>query len=644
MQRVPRLRDGPSNGPSVDVQRPDGVTVLHAAPDAPRRFPAGPEVRKAIILAAGTGQRLRPLTDNLPKCLVEVEGEPILFRTLNTLAQYGIREVVIVVGHCADQVIEAVGHNFKGIDIKFVRAPQYDTTNNIVSLWEARQHCDEDLLLIEGDVIFEGEALRRLLAYDGNAMAVAPHRSWFSGTVIRQSADGKVTSMILGADQGTSFDYTDVFKTVNIYRLDGRFLREHYVPALSAEIARGNVDVYYESVLKDLIATGAAEFQAVDVGDRLWYEVDDYDDLETAGYIFASPAERFERVQRLHGGYWRYGFKDHSYLYNLYFPPDEMLSQFHQDLRNIVTNYPVGQAELMRLVANWTAAPVEQHAVANGASELIKILGCDHTARLTIPVPSFNEYESVVAPANLNRFYLDQTSFDLDVEAFAAAAIRARSSAAVVVTPNNPTSLSVPRAALLYLAEQLRAHDCLLVVDESFIEFSGAGAESGLQPALDANPNLVIVKSMSKVFGIAGLRLGYLLSANTALVESVRRKLPIWNVNGLGEAFLRSLGRFRRQFEASCDRVKADRDDLYEMLLTVPGIQPFKPDANFVFCRIEHPALTGPDLVKRLFFEHNTLTKDCAGKSMQEGDRYIRIASRTPEENRQLVEALRRLD
>ena len=620
------------------------MTILHASPDASPNSSAATEVRKAIILAAGSGQRLRPLTDNLPKCLVEVEGEPILFRTLGTLAQYGVREVVIVVGHCADQVMAAVGKSFKGIDVKFVQAPQYETTNNIVSLWEARAHCDEDLLLIEGDVIFEGEALRRLLAGQGNVMAVAPYRSWFSGTVVRKTDDGKVTSMILGADQGTSFDYADAFKTVNIYRLDGKFLRDRYIPALSAAVEQGNVSVYYESVFKDLIATGEVEFQAVNVGDRLWYEVDDYDDLETAAYIFASPAERFERVQRLHGSYWRYGFKDHSYLYNLYFPPEEMLAQFHQDLRNIVTNYPVGQAELTRLVANWTAAPAEQHVVANGASELIKILGRDHAARVTIPVPSFNEYENVVEPSNLNRFYLDQTSFDLDVESFAAAAIRARSDAAVVVTPNNPTALSVPRDALLYLAERLRAHDCRLIVDESFIEFSDAGAEASLQLELDANPNLVIVKSMSKVFGIAGLRLGYLLSADTDLVESVRRELPIWNVNGLGEAFLRSLGRFRRQFDASCERVKADRNELYTMLLDVPGIQPFKPDANFVFCRLEHPALTGPDLVKRLFFEHNILTKDCAGKSMQDGDRYVRIASRTSDENRQLVEALRRLD
>ena len=620
------------------------MTALKRPQEGASRLPASLDLRKAIILAAGSGQRLRPLTDGLPKCLVEIEGEPILLRTLASLAQYGIREVVIVVGHCSDQVIAAVGKRRDGLDIKFVHAPDYETTNNISSLWEARACCDEDLLLIEGDVIFEGEVLRRVLAAEGNAMAVASYRSWYSGTVVRKSEGGGVTEMSLGADQGKAFDYDDAFKTVNIYRLQKRFLQDYYVPALSAEVARGNVGVYYESVLRDLIAAGRADFDAVDVGDRLWYEVDDHDDLEAAAYLFASPDERFERVQSLHGGYWRYGFSDHSYLYNLYFPPEEMLSHFQQDMRNIITSYPVGQTELCRLLANWTSAPAAQHAVANGASELIKILGRELAGGVTVAVPSFNEYESVLPPGQLNRFHFEPPAFELDVEAFAAAAIRSRSGAAIVVSPNNPTSLSVPREALLDLAARLRGHDCTLFVDESFVDFSKGGREASLQPDLEANPNLVIIMSMSKVFGIAGLRLGYLLSADTALVERVRGQLPIWNINGLAEAFLRSLGRYRRQFSASCDRVKADRDELYEMLLDLPGLQPLPPDANFIFCRIEHPALAGPDLVRRLFAEHNILTKDCADKSMQDGDRYLRIASRTPAENRRLVEVLRRLD
>jgi threonine-phosphate decarboxylase len=244
----------------------------------------------------------------------------------------------------------------------------------------------------------------------------------------------------------------------------------------------------------------------------------------------------------------------------------------------------------------------------------------------------------------LTRFYLDPVTFELDVEAFAKRTIQARSRAAIVVTPNNPTALSVSRAELLFLAERLHRHNILLVVDESFIDFAKDGTENTIQPFLEQFPNIVLIKSMSKVFGIAGLRLGYLLCSDLQVVESVRNALPIWNINGLGEAFLRTIGRYRGEFLASCERVKADRDELYEMLRCLPGIAPLQPDANFLLAKIEHPGLTGADLVQRLFQSHNILIKDCAGKSMQDADRYLRIASRTPAENRKLVEALKRLD
>ncbi len=601
-------------------------------------------LRKAVILAAGSGQRLRPLTDNQPKCLVLVGGESILFRTLSTLVQYGIREVVIVIGHEGQKIIDATHDTFPELQVTFVWAKRYETTNNICSLWEARDHCDEDILLIESDVVFEGEVLRRMLEVDGNAMAIAPHRSWLSGTVVRTSEDRNVTSMFLGSDQDAAFRYDDTFKTANIYRLEKRFLAERYIPALCDEVAQGNVDSYYESILRDLMASGEADFTGVDIGDRLWYEVDDEKDLKAAEKLFAPPQQRLDNVLKLHGSYWRYGFTDHSYLYNLYFPPEEMLRLFQQDLRDIITNYPVGQDELCALVSAWTGAPAEQITVANGASELIKILGRELDGPLTIPVPSFNEYENVIQPQLLNRFYLDQSSFDLDVEAFADSAIRSRSKMAIVVTPNNPTSLSVPKKDLLYLAEKLRKNDCLLIVDESFVEFSCTGVEQSVQPHLAEHENLVLMKSMSKVFGIAGLRIGYALSSDFSVTEQFRREVPIWNINGLAEAFLRSIGEFKQEFFDSCERVKADRDDLYDMLLATPGIQPYRPDANFIFAKINHAALTGPDLVKRLFVEQNILVKDCAGKSMKDADRFVRIASRTPAENQRLVEAFRRLD
>jgi histidinol-phosphate/aromatic aminotransferase/cobyric acid decarboxylase-like protein/NDP-sugar pyrophosphorylase family protein len=601
-------------------------------------------VRRALILAAGLGQRMRPLTADVPKCLVEVNGVPILFSSLRVLASAGVTEAIIVVGHEAAQVRRRVGNNFAGIDIEYVDAPLFDTTNNIRSLWDARQYCDEDILLLEGDVLFDRDVVMRLREQAGSSMAVAPNNANFSGTVVCRDDRGFVTAFILGAELDGRLNGNDAQKTVNIYLLRAEALRTKILPELCRQVDSGNVQAYYETVFRDLVADGTfADLVAVDVSTSRWYELDDYRDLEMAEFMFLSREHQFDRIQSLHGSHWRYGVVDHSYLYNLHFPPPSMLNVLRDELSDIVTNYPVGQTELDRLVAQWTATHPANIVVGNGGAELIKVLGQHFIEKMTIPVPSFNEYENVLRPEQLDRVALDPVTFELDLDAFAESARQAGSDVAVLVTPNNPTALSVDRQAVLELARRLAEHGCRLIVDESFIEFSRAGRSASVEGDVDSHPNLVIIKSMSKVFGIAGLRIGYLLTADQHFAAAVRSHLPIWNLNGMAESFLRQVGRYRSEFAASCEVVRDTCQELYHSLRELPGLAPFRPDANFVFCKITVPGLTGPALARRLYVEHGILIKDCASKTMPEADRYLRIASRTAVENRRLVDALSQL-
>ena len=599
-------------------------------------------VRRAVVLAAGRGRRLHALTGDAPKCLTEIGGEPILERTLNALASEGITEAVVVIGYMGTMVRDRMGSHFGGIDILYVEAPDYATTNNIRSLWDARGYLDQDLVLLEADVAFDAAVVGMLLAQSGSSAAVAPYEPSLSGTVVRRNDAGQVISFVLGADQGPQFAAKDTFKTVNIYVLREQLLREQVLPRLSNAIAAGGVNEYYETILRDCVADPSAEVEiaAIDVSASRWSEIDDDRDLDAAEFQFLDRDAQFDRIQKLHGAYWRYGFVDHSYLYNMHFPPQEMLDVFHSHLREIVTNYPVAQKEVAKLVANWTGANPEHLAVANGAAELIKILGNQFEKRVTIPTPSFNEYEEVVGADGLNRFALDANSFELDVEAFADSAINWQSDTAIIVTPNNPTALSVLQDDVLRLARLLEPHSCRLIVDESFIEFSRAGINGSVEAMVSEHANLVVIKSMSKVFGVAGIRLGYLLSADRGFINAVRASLPIWNINGVAEEFLRIVGRYRREFNASRELTLETCLQLYRELSALPGIEVIEPDANFVLCKLTNPAANGPELARRMYVEHNILIKDCAAKSMPDADRYLRIASRTPAENQHLVTVL----
>ncbi len=354
----------------------------------------------------------------------------------------------------------------------------------------------------------------------------------------------------------------------------------------------------------------------------------------------ADRVAEYEALQTEHGGYWRHGFVDHAYLYNLYFPPESLFDEFRERLHDLVLNYPVAQNVLAGLLGRLIGQPPERLVVANGAAEIIKIVSGHLATRLIIPVPSFNEYANACPPGVAVEFVLDAPGFALDVDRFASEAIAAGADLAVVVSPNNPTSMMVPRADLVRLLSLLEDHGCMLLVDESFIDFSGSGHAESLEQDLAGHRNLAVIKSVSKAYGICGLRIGYLATANSEFAERVRDGLHIWNLNGFAEEFLRVAPAYRREFVESCEAVRGDAAAFHERLNSIPGLRVYRPDANFVFCRLPDEAPSGPEVALELFVEHNILVKDTAGKTMPEADRYLRLACRTRPENESLAAAL----
>jgi threonine-phosphate decarboxylase len=356
---------------------------------------------------------------------------------------------------------------------------------------------------------------------------------------------------------------------------------------------------------------------------------------------YKTQAEKYEYISKQHGGYYRHNFTDHAYLYNLYFPPKAVFTHLKDNIHNLVLNYPMAQDAIAKLIGEIIQQPTERIIVGNGAAEIIKILSGHLAKKIIVPVPSFNEYANAAPKGHVVEFPLEFPSFQLDVDKFAAEAIKAKADMAVVVTPNNPTSLLVPKADLIRLAQKLQRHNCMLIIDESFLDFADKKEQLTLVQDIDKYPNVVILKSMSKAYGICGLRIGYMLTADLEFAAVVRNCTHIWNINGFAEEFLRILPRYKQEFETSCERVKSDRDNFYKKLLAIEGMTAFKPDANYIFCRLPDAALSGPEVTKRLFIEYNIYIKDSVGKTQPDAHRYIRIASRTNEENNILIEALK---
>jgi len=242
-------------------------------------------ITTALLLAAGAGTRLQPLTDNSPKCLTEVHGIPILKRLLSCLVEEGFRRLVVVVGYRDAQIRDFLERHSSGLVIDFVDCREYATTNNIYSLWRAREHVREPFVLIESDLVFDSHLLGQMRVRD--RIAVARFQSPLLGTTVSMNEFGRVLSFRVGADPCVP---ELGHKTVNVYSLSKTTWLE-VVRRLDKRIAAGKVHDYYEVVFAEMVAEGLLALQSVHFDEGRWCEIDTLDDLRTAERIFLDPQD-----------------------------------------------------------------------------------------------------------------------------------------------------------------------------------------------------------------------------------------------------------------------------------------------------------------------------------------------------------------
>ncbi len=237
---------------------------------------------QALILAAGCGRRLRPLTDKIPKALVEINGTPLLNNALDCLSGRNISEVLLVVGDKKGMIIDRIGHQYKGMNITYVENPLYDKTNNVYSLWLAKNYLHDDLIMLECDLFYGRQLIDTALAGDGECnMVVSPFNpKTMDGTVVHVKEDRSVDALIIKRHQQADMDYSQLYKTVNIYTFSQDFVCNKFMPALDTYVFTQGADSYYELVLGALIYYGNNSIKAIDVPETAWSEIDSLEDLK----------------------------------------------------------------------------------------------------------------------------------------------------------------------------------------------------------------------------------------------------------------------------------------------------------------------------------------------------------------------------
>lgn len=596
---------------------------------------------QAIILAAGMGKRLKKLTADNTKCMVKVNGITLIERMLSQLSQLDLKRIIIVVGYEGDKLISFVNGLQCSIPIDFIENPIYYKTNNIYSLALASDRLlEDDTLLLESDIIFEDSVLKMLVDDPRPSLAlVDKYESWMDGTVLLLNDDDTILSFIPGKKLHYSA-VSEYYKTVNVYKFSKKFSSENYVPFLQAYQSALGCNEYYEQVLRIITMLDDCELKAKRLDGQLWYEIDDIQDLDIASSMFASDVDmRLQLMQNRYGGYWRYPYLlDFCYLVNPYYPPQRMVEEIQASFQNILTQYPSGMRVNSLLAARNFEVDIDHIIVGNGAAELIRSL-MTVLGNLTFGIvrPTFEEYPNRMNPSKTIVFSSSGPDYRYGIEDLKSYFAEKKIEALLLINPDNPSGNYILRKDVLELAQWCSEHDIRLIVDESFVDFANEEHASLIsEQILEAYPTLIIVKSISKSFGVPGLRLGILVSHDTLLIRSLKEDVPIWNINSFAEFYMQIEEKYRNDYQNSLELLKKSRSKLIQSLQSIKGLSVFPSDANYLMIQLPE-GMSATSVTTDLFNMFNLLIKDLSEKV---GPRHIRVAVRNDVDNQKLVDAL----
>lgn len=599
---------------------------------------------QAIILAAGMGRRLKELTRDNTKCMVQVNGVPLIDRMLHQIEKQRLSRIVIVVGYEGQKLIDHIVELDIETPIIYVNNPIYDKTNNIYSLFLAKEFlCQEDTLLFESDLIIEDSIIDALVQDPRDTLAlVDKYENWMDGTCVKLGDDDTIESFVPG--KKFKFEESqDYYKTVNVYKFSKQFSQTHYVPFLEAySTALGNNE-YYEQVLRVITMLDEPVIKAKRLDNQLWYEIDDIQDLDIATSIFMpDEEERVSLLQNRYGGYWRYPkLIDFSYLVNPYFPPQKLMDEIKANFEKLLTQYPSGLRVNSLLAAKNFNVHQENIVVGNGAAELIKSLMERLQGKTGVVRPTFEEYpnrydqEETVsfAPSTQDFTYSAEDVMDY----FQERAIQNL----ILVNPDNPSGNYIKKGDVLRLAAWAKRKGILLIVDESFIDFAEEENSTLIeQSVLDANPHLFVMKSISKSYGVPGLRLGVLVSGDTEWITAIKKDVAIWNINSFAEFYMQIEEKYRSDYASALTAIRQERCRFEQELKKISGIHAIPSQANYVMIEITN-GMSARELTKKLLFQHNLFVKDLSAKIIGTDRQFLRIAVRNTEDNDKLVRALK---
>lgn len=602
---------------------------------------------QAIILAAGMGKRLGDLTKDNTKCMVKVHEKTLIERMVQQLSSLNLTKIIIVIGYKGDKVRNLIGNKWENTSIQYVENPIYDRTNNIYSLFLAKDFLIEDnTLLLESDLIFADEILNEVINHPyPNLAVVAKYQSWMDGTVVTLDEENNILSFI----SQKAFKFSDIktyYKTVNIYKFSRSFSTNKYVPFLEAYCKALGNNEYYEQVLRVISLLDKSDLKALPLSTQKWYEIDDQQDLDNAEVLFSTESKSLASYAGRYGGYWRFPhLLDFCYLVNPYYPNRRLKEEMKANFDVLLSEYPSGMKVNAQLAARYVNIDPEQIVVGNGAAELIHHYIYLSPLKTGVILPTFEEYPNRFKEEQLVYFIPDNSDFGYTAEDLITFYTQNPIEQLLLINPDNPSGNILDKDGLQRLIRWTKENGIRLLVDESFLDFADEDQQYSLfdTELLNSNEHLIVVKSISKSYGVPGLRLGFLASGNKALIQKLKQEISIWNINSFAEFYMQIFIKYQNDYQKACHSFRQERERFFTNLSTVSFLRVIPSAANYFLCEVTN-GYTAEDICNQLLNRNNILLKNCKTKAGFKNKEYVRIAIRNKQDNDYLTQALKGIE
>ena len=346
-----------------------------------------------------------------------------------------------------------------------------------------------------------------------------------------------------------------------------------------------------------------------------------------------------------YGGFWVYpDMLDYCYLVNPYFNRSKIIDEMQANFRTLVAEYPAGMAVNSKLASECWNVKQEYIIPGNGAAELIKILMDNLEGKLGVVRPTFEEYPNRLAEDQVVTFIPQNTAFRYNADDLIEFFSENKVDNLLLINPDNPSGNFISVQGIHKVAQWCEDNRIRCILDESFVDFS-IGYENNTflrNELLEQYAHLCVMKSISKSYGVPGLRLGILCSADTALITKMKKQVSIWNINSFAEFFMQIYPKYREDYKHACDKFIQTREDFWEELNKIPFIKVMPSQANYFFLEVL-PPYKPQQICAILLKKYHILASACLAKKGIEPNKYMRIAVRNHEDNALFLHAFSNL-